>query len=244
MLSSRSVLCARRGFTLIELIVVLAVIAALGAILLPIFAGQREKARRSSCQSNLKQIGLGMMQYCRDYDENFPRHTHEPNTFVWQQILQPYVKSVAIFVCPSNLASRLPVNSAIWPGVYPEIPRSYGLNHRVSYAERQVSISEIKSPARKIMVAESRSSSPDYGSSWWSSWSDGSRWVEGFAGHLGTANYLFADGHVKTIKPSQTAAPFNMWGGMEGGVCSSHSINCDRPEPAILKGLSALQNAS
>lgn len=239
MLSSRSVLCARRGFTLIELLVVLAVIAALSAILLPIFATQREKARRSSCQSNLKQIGLGMMQYCRDYDENFPRPALGDPRLVWQQVLQPYVKSVAIFVCPSNLSAEDSPVSRAW-GAQPMIPRSYGLNPRVSYDGHKVSISGIQSAAAKIMAAESRSDLPDFGSAWWKA----EQWQQGFASHLSTANYLFCDGHVKAMRPLSTATPRNMWGGMEGGVCRDHSINCNMREPAIVKGLSALQSAS
>ena len=62
----------RRGFTLIELLVVIAIISLLAAILFPVFSRARENARRSSCLSNLKQIGLGMMQYTQDYDERYP----------------------------------------------------------------------------------------------------------------------------------------------------------------------------
>ena len=61
-----------RGFTLIELLVVIAIIAILAAILFPVFARARENARRTSCMSNLKQIGLGIMQYNQDYDERYP----------------------------------------------------------------------------------------------------------------------------------------------------------------------------
>ena len=62
----------KEGFTLIELLVVIAIIAILAAILFPVFARARENARRTSCLSNLKQIGLGFMQYSQDYDEFFP----------------------------------------------------------------------------------------------------------------------------------------------------------------------------
>jgi prepilin-type N-terminal cleavage/methylation domain-containing protein len=62
----------KKGFTLIELLVVIAIIAVLVAILFPVFARARENARRASCMSNMKQIGLGIMQYVQDYDEHYP----------------------------------------------------------------------------------------------------------------------------------------------------------------------------
>jgi len=63
----------RRGFTLIELLVVIAIISILASILFPVFARARENARRASCMSNLKQIGLGTMMYVQDYDEKYPQ---------------------------------------------------------------------------------------------------------------------------------------------------------------------------
>src|SRR4051794_1958509 len=59
----------RRGFTLIELLVVIAIIAILAAILFPVFAHAREKARQTSCLSNLKQLSSAMLMYAGDYDE-------------------------------------------------------------------------------------------------------------------------------------------------------------------------------
>ena len=89
------------AFTLIELLVVIAIIAILASILFPVFGRARENARRASCQSNLKQIGLGMFQYTQDYDERFPIYgsTYELG---WASVLQPYLKSSQIFQCPSE----------------------------------------------------------------------------------------------------------------------------------------------
>ena len=90
----------RQGFTLIELLVVIAIIAILAAILFPVFARARENARRSSCQSNLKNIGMGIIQYTQDSDELYlPEQNSDNKTFV--TMLQPYVKSQKLFVCPS-----------------------------------------------------------------------------------------------------------------------------------------------
>ena len=95
------------AFTLIELLVVIAIIAILAAILFPVFARARENARRSSCLSNLKQIGLGMIQYTQDYDETMPQTSWggvsgQGSRFFWMDAIQPYVKSTQLFTCPSR----------------------------------------------------------------------------------------------------------------------------------------------
>ena len=91
-----------RGFTLIELLVVIAIIAILAAILFPAFARARENARRASCQSNLKQIALGVFQYKQDYDEKLPLYHVSGGYYGWADRIQPYIKSTQILQCPSE----------------------------------------------------------------------------------------------------------------------------------------------
>lgn len=96
------------GFTLIELLVVIAIIAILAAILFPVFGRARENARRSSCQSNLKQISLGALQYSQDYDERvLPGQTVALSTtyFSWAQAIDPYLKSRQVLRCPSGISN-------------------------------------------------------------------------------------------------------------------------------------------
>ena len=117
----------RTGFTLIELLVVIAIISILASILFPVFARARENARRASCLSNLKQIGLGVMMYTQDYDEHYPlslwqvgglsgttNQVQSPRvpgtpaaefggsgTYTFMDFIFPYVKSLQLFECPS-----------------------------------------------------------------------------------------------------------------------------------------------
>lgn len=104
------------GFTLIELLVVIAIIAILAAILFPVFAQAREEARRISCISNMKQIGLALRMYAQDYDEFYPHLRLGPGDAGanWRTAIYPYVKSIGVFGCPSNPFAR-----PAGPGVMP-----------------------------------------------------------------------------------------------------------------------------
>jgi len=105
---------SKGAFTLIELLVVIAIIAILAAILFPVFARARENARRTSCASNLKQLGLGYVQYTQDYDEKTPTVSKAlitggspqgPNYVYianWWVLLYPYTKSTQILHCPDR----------------------------------------------------------------------------------------------------------------------------------------------
>ncbi len=114
----------KSAFTLIELLVVIAIIAILAAILFPVFAQAREKARQTSCLSNMKQVGLGLLMYAQDYDENYPRADYwdsrpplNPNAtgtfaarvnhYKWPAWVFPYTKNVNIFRCPSRTRDQV-----------------------------------------------------------------------------------------------------------------------------------------
>jgi len=91
-----------QGFTLIELLVVIAIIAILAAILFPVFAKVREKARQTSCASNMKQLGLAEQQYSQDNDEIYSGSFMDTpkGRASYAELIYPYIKSTAVFSCP------------------------------------------------------------------------------------------------------------------------------------------------
>jgi prepilin-type N-terminal cleavage/methylation domain-containing protein/prepilin-type processing-associated H-X9-DG protein len=220
-----------RGFTLIELLVVIAIIAILAAILFPVFGRARENARRASCSSNLKQIGIGIAQYTQDYDEKFPMVDQGllgvgTQGYPFHARLQPYIKSTQVFSCPSNSQSTQvyqPSNTGTatvdnhylgngmnnntgWDGNF-DYPRPLDASDNANPGTALCrSLSEAASPSRTLVVVEYNGTR--------SRANVGSVSVAGGlnpTNHLGTSNYLFLDGHVKSLKLTATVANGNMW---------------------------------
>jgi prepilin-type N-terminal cleavage/methylation domain-containing protein/prepilin-type processing-associated H-X9-DG protein len=216
----------RAAFTLIELLVVIAIIAILAAILFPVFARARENARRASCQSNLKQIGLGILQYTQDYDEAYPLIARDNGVPVygWADAIQPYVKSTQILQCPSD--TSIEPTTASQRG-YTDYFMNSMLNMRRAtggLSESGLSSAAVLYPSLSVMVGDggvptgstvNPHSRARFNANGAEAGGDGgnlaavsttlapglaTNLTNGGRDHLEGTNILFVDGHVKWLK--------------------------------------------
>ena len=210
-------LLRRRGFPLIELLVVIAIIAILAAILFPVFAKAREKARATSCLSNVKQMGIAQLQYSQDYDEKVlpVASFDDAGLYVfWVTLLQPYCKSVDFFKCPSDGINSAPgpwyspLNVDVINGV---AYHSYAINWlrqpdgwvgscaswagtgKVGVHVWGASLAAVQSPATTISIIEGNANE------FWSNAHLESHLNVGQRRHTDQMNVLFADGHAKSV---------------------------------------------
>lgn len=181
--------------------------AILAAMLFPSFSRARESARRASCQSNLRQLGMGLAQYLQDYDDRYPDNvlSAPSHPYGWGEGLQPYVKSVQIFQCPSDPVEGTGDYTAQGPYGAPATAASfmdYGFNRKFNWLHE----AQVAFPTLSILVSET------------GPW-DGTGFLAGplcngvgpgvgIGGpHLDGFNVLLADGHVKWTQADKT------WGG-------------------------------
>ena len=218
----------RWGFTLIELLVVIAIIAILAAILFPVFARARENARKSTCQSNMKQLGTGFSMYVQDYDERFPlTNWTEGNNGTatsnrWWLHIYPYVKNTGVFAWPrSPLTQGLTGNIAAGlapPFVVSPLRINYGYNEIFSSYGGGVPMAKLNAVADTLVLAESTSlwlggywSAPDRSLLRRVAFAKGgapcgcppaalTTLNDDWTIHMGGSNLAYADGHVKWVR--------------------------------------------
>ena len=146
---------SRQAFTLIELLVVIAIIAILAAILFPVFQKVRENARRTSCLSNEKQLGLAFVQYTQDYDERYPSGVIAGTGAGlksygqgWGGQLYTYVKSTGVYKCPDDGTAQQA------NGGYPADPVSYAYNSNAVNRGSGATLSQFNAPASTVLLCE------------------------------------------------------------------------------------------
>lgn len=213
------------AFTLVELLVVVAIIAILAAILFPVFGRARENARKSSCLSNLKQIGLAFLQYTQDYDEAYPLSSYPSDNISWTAGAAPYMKSTQIFRCSSDTSATW--NAPASPPAQNYYTTSYLMNAWMAGTNKYTRQSAIQSTAQVVLLAEAKTDNalrdhfhpfywvnndPDATFSAYmhnTTFDDAKNETKEFAltRHLDGFNVAYCDGHAKWTKWSMVWPP-------------------------------------
>jgi len=219
----------QRGFTLIELLVVIAIIAILAAILFPVFAKAREKARQSSCSSNLKQTALAILQYAQDYDERivWSRGYRSPSEIrrmagEWYFSCEPYIKNRQVADCPSA-ANRGYNSGGVWSyndTAVPAADRAYVVEYSKNIRTSNQPQALIQEPAVMMLMTEGSNNYMRFlcprtvaNSACYKNGSVTGNYGWSNTRHNDGANYSFVDGHVKWAKIHGT--------GTNGGITGS-----------------------
>jgi len=174
---------------------VIAIIAILAAILFPVFARAREKARQTNCLSNIKQLDMGIQMYTQDYDEMMPFANY--GTYTWRSAILPYVKNAQIFQCPSKkMATPLFSATAEGNGGYAmNIAHDAVGSPTPPYGQP---LGAVEDSASCILVLESDGGEAVGVVDNARGWVPTEAWA---TRHNGGANYGFVDGHAKFQRP-------------------------------------------
>ncbi len=202
----------RAAFTLVELLIVIAIIAVLAAIILAVLPQAREMARRAACVSNSRQLVAAARMYADDHDRRFvpalTRGAPPPSRgYTWCVLLQPYIENEDILVCPNDPEPTATAQSTC-------LPHSYGVNYRLTYntafgwspGALTSKLTNISNHSQTILLFEIDGELEQMGASWLQ---HGLSRVK--ARHTGRAVFGFVDGHAKAYEPEQTVQPVNMW---------------------------------
>ena len=201
----------RSGFTILQLIVVLAIIIILAGVMFPIICRSPGNAQRASCQSNLKNVALGIKQYIQDTDGKYqfpPVNINdvaisEDNPLGWADALNPYIKSNRIFWCPSQTENDKRDNSLTKPS--DRDYTDYYYNRRLAGVEEE----KIADTALTVLLGEGNDGT-DAANARYSLTSVPAAWIKNKESptrrHFDGSNFAFVDGHVKWYKAGTVGA--------------------------------------